>query len=884
MDVERFRRIARAIIDLGAVATALLFIGSYFPRELMFSPTITNGGDMGSHYYPALYMDTVLWPQGKVSGWCPGNYCGFPIFQFYFFLPFWLMALLADLIPLTVAFKLVTVLGTFLLPITSYLCLRFAGVPFPGPALGAMAPLCFIFMEANSMWGGNIPSTLAGEFTFSLGMALAVLFVGTLRWTMEHNRGRAWNGLLVAIIGMSHGYTLLWAGFTSLSELVATRGWWRRFWSLSAIHALAILIMAFWLFPLLAYSKWTTAYSHTWLIKDWLEIMPRILWPPAITAVVTLLIVAVMSAVRREPFPRGLAAIWWAALMGGGFYFLANLFNVVDIRFLPFMQLGLCLAAAAGLGYILGALPMPEVWPLAGGAAILVWVQGKVTFIPSWIRWNYSGFEKKAPWPQFNQVNEFLRGNYKDPRVVFEHSPDYEAIGTIRAFESLPLFSGRSTLEGLYMQGSPTAPFIFYIQAEISKSISCPFPDWGCGRLDLARGAGHLRMMNVSQIVARSTEVKEKMRNHPDYELQKQIGQFDVIRVRDNADRYAVPLETAPIVIRTPVWKEVAYRWFKTAGPDDPMPVYVDEDLPLDVQRQFGGVLDDLPPTMPRTELGSPPTLTEDMGTDRITITGAKPGHPILVRISYHPRWQSLTGERVWLAGPSFMVVFPKSDRIELVFGDGPPVVLGRWLTRFGWLFFFLGVLPTRRRLAALVRRTGDRIGALPPFRPAVGVVHGTAAWGAARRRLAMGSALGVAAVLFVVAAVESRTSDADATYREGQKVYDTQKLRESLPFFQEAQRLAPLSNTAVHSTYYEAIIFYRLEEWAEAEKVFRRLRERFPEANAAPEALYHIGLCRARLGDEPAAIAAWEETQRLYPDTQWAKYSGERLAEHGKK
>ena len=58
----------------------------------------------------------------------------------------------------------------------------------------------------------------------------------------------------------------------------------------------------------------------------------------------------------------------------------------------------------------------------------------------------------------------------------------------MRAFENLPLFSGRSTLEGLYMQGSPTAPFVFYIQSEVSTTPSCPFPDWGCARFNLDRG------------------------------------------------------------------------------------------------------------------------------------------------------------------------------------------------------------------------------------------------------------------------------------------------------------------------------------------------------------------------------------------------------------
>ena len=35
------------------------------------------------------------------------------------------------------------------------------------------------------MWGGNIPSTLAGEFSHSLGFALAVMFVGLLYQGVE---------------------------------------------------------------------------------------------------------------------------------------------------------------------------------------------------------------------------------------------------------------------------------------------------------------------------------------------------------------------------------------------------------------------------------------------------------------------------------------------------------------------------------------------------------------------------------------------------------------------------------------------------------------------------------------------------------------------------
>src|SRR5207249_10535924 len=94
--------------------------------------------DMASHVYAAAYLRDVLLPHGRVTGWCPGNYCGFPLFQFYFPLPFIAIALASYVIPFNVAFKLGTQLGTFLLPVCAYLSLRFAAVPFPGPALAAL--------------------------------------------------------------------------------------------------------------------------------------------------------------------------------------------------------------------------------------------------------------------------------------------------------------------------------------------------------------------------------------------------------------------------------------------------------------------------------------------------------------------------------------------------------------------------------------------------------------------------------------------------------------------------------------------------------------------------------------------------------------------------
>src|SRR5262249_19692446 len=160
--------------------------------------------------FPGLFMRETLLPKGQVSGWCPGNYCGYPVFQFYFPLPFLIMAGLSTIVPYAVAFKIGTVIGTLIMPICAYLGLRLLGSPFPGPATGALASFSFTFMEATSLWGGTTPSPLAGEFSLSLGLSLPVLFFGTTHRATATGRGVAWNGLLEALIGLSHGYTLLW--------------------------------------------------------------------------------------------------------------------------------------------------------------------------------------------------------------------------------------------------------------------------------------------------------------------------------------------------------------------------------------------------------------------------------------------------------------------------------------------------------------------------------------------------------------------------------------------------------------------------------------------------------------------------------------------------
>jgi hypothetical protein len=172
----RHKRLADA---LGLAAILLVLLDLLRP-SLLLLPTITAGGDTPCHYPTLVWLYERLLPALRLHGWYPGAYLGQPLLLYYFPLPFLLMSALAPAVGLPVAFKLGTVLGVFLLPVLAYASFRLMRLPFPAPLLGAATALLFLFVEENPIWGGTIASTLTGEFSYTYGVGLALLFLGLL--------------------------------------------------------------------------------------------------------------------------------------------------------------------------------------------------------------------------------------------------------------------------------------------------------------------------------------------------------------------------------------------------------------------------------------------------------------------------------------------------------------------------------------------------------------------------------------------------------------------------------------------------------------------------------------------------------------------------------
>ena len=83
-----------------------------------------------------------------------------------------------------------TVLGSVLTPVGAWALGRLFKLRAPGPAALAAATLPFLFDYTWTIYGGNLFSTLAGEYAFSLGVPLALLFLGLFAQGLRTGRGR----------------------------------------------------------------------------------------------------------------------------------------------------------------------------------------------------------------------------------------------------------------------------------------------------------------------------------------------------------------------------------------------------------------------------------------------------------------------------------------------------------------------------------------------------------------------------------------------------------------------------------------------------------------------------------------------------------------------
>jgi hypothetical protein len=702
----------------GAIALAcVVFVLLQLQPDLLVAKTTPAGGDMGAHVWGPAYLRDHLLPEGRLTGWTPDWYAGFPAFQFYMLPPALLILLLDVVLPYGIAMKLVTVAGVVALPLCAYVMGRLLRMPFPAPPLLAVAMVPFLFDRTWTIYGGNVASTLAGEYSFSISLSLALLFFGVLGRGLETGRHRGLAAVLLALTILCHAIPAFFAVIGG-SVLVLLRLDRRRLLYAAPILVLGCLLTAFWSVPFVLRRGYLTDMG--W---EKLEGYRQALLPDDTRWVLVLALVGVVLSVafwiRAGVF---FAAV--GALFAVGFLVdAASPVHIWNARLLPFYYLCLYMLAAVGVsevvrslaiivdgrkewrrrltesagaivalgaGLVLVALPLRV---LPGGttnaAGEYEWLFLSTTddsFVDSWATWNYSGYERKDAYPEYRSIMATMQEVGEEEgcgRAHWEYEEDLNRYGTPMAMMLLPFWTDGciGSMEGLYFESSGTTPFHFLNAAETSVAPSNPvrsFPDrpMPYSQFDLDRGIDHLQLLGVRYYLAFSDQAVTAAEGHPDLTEVAASPPWHVYEISD-AD-LVEPLQYEPAILEgmepldSHAWQKDAVEWYVDPEAAD---VVLAPDGPSEWQRIERG---DEPE---RREVERARVTNIDEDDLSITFDVDRTGVPVLVKSSYFPNWEVSGADGPYRVTPNLMVVIPTEEHVELSYGYTSVEYLGYGLT-----------------------------------------------------------------------------------------------------------------------------------------------------------------------------------------------------------
>ena len=715
-------------LGLIAVLGATVFVIWQLRPDLLFNPNMDVGGDNAGHIVTPYFLIHDLLPQGRITGWDPQWFEGFPLYVFYFPLPALFVAALSLVFSYAVAFKLVTVLGLVTLPAAAWLFGHLAAFKRPVPVLMAASMLPFLFNTSYTIDGGNITSTLAGEFSFSLALTSGLLFLGVFAFALRTGRLRWLAAVLYAVTLLCHVVPAI--AFAAVATLMAIAHWNKRTWRvLLPVGLVGGLLAAFWLVPFGVDLPYGSSMGYTRVLDLWSNIMPdrwTYLWVLVPTA-----IGLVMAVIRRNRTALVLAVAIVASAVG--FQWLPAGF-IYNGRWLPFYFLFTALLAAYGIGELfrfVGRWLQLDEWQaprrdrrrrrhrhpreLRRGGYRPTWACAR----PRPRSRSRAGSRGTTPASRARPAGPSTRASCAcstrraAPTAVGGCSTStsqrpHDPFGSTEATMALPYWTNgcMDTIDGVLFESSTTTPFHFLDQAEYSLPgrvlESRRVPDIPIlqprrrhqappvrgravlpGRLTPGRAGG--------QVGPRARQDR----------LDTGFPGLDQRRVRQRSRLGPLPHQglAARDAARLPARSGIrlsANQWLDTN-----LTWWEDESYwPVELCAERPGELAQSPCRHPGADLpGRPvkPTTVSDAQETNSTVSFdvGRLGSPVLVKVPYFPNWQATGALGPYEVSPNLMAVVPTAHHVTLTYGTTRADQLGKLASLGGVVG--LGMLMTLR-------------------------------------------------------------------------------------------------------------------------------------------------------------------------------------------
>ena len=668
--------------------------------ELVFSDLLPTGGDMGAHIVPTKFFVTELFNNFKLSGWSQDWFAGYPIYYFYFPLPPIITSLLNFLFPFSISFKTMVLISQVLLVVSIEMLMRKKSKVFSFYGFGV--GLLYLLTESFTIFGGNLASSLAGQYSFTYSIAFGNLSIFYLvkskyKYSMEIA------ALLIGLSALSHLipfmiYLPIFAFYFLKSD--------------SKIYK-KISAFLFFLFIAIRFSislflnlEFTTNMTYTPytevsdLVKS--DVLPFVIG----------LVIYIFTSMSKTSLKAISGFEIYLLAISVYLFFYGPESALWNGRIVPFFNLGIIILFFNLLHVdiknltkkIQGKYPLLLFILLTNSYFMYLYYSkwgntystttisvilivlfmflisthsenfliyttlvsltfGTLSYLPHWLNWNFSGYESKNNWADITTLYEGL-DTLEPGRIMWEPNSDLNKYGTPMVLMTIPMFTNHQSVEGLYFDSSITTPFHFLTVSGVAERPSNPVGGLTYINGEFDKGFRLMEELGVDYFIAYTSSIKDKANANENFNFLFSNRVFNVYSintkkvelVEDNLYIFESPNFYGRL--RNAVLREGSEQNFFEAAFNS-----FKDELNYKIIENYDESFAE--PSDKNTAL-----LITDLNiqNELITFKTNKPNQLHLIKVSYFPNWKIKNGLGPFRISPSFMAVIPKDEFVEINF------------------------------------------------------------------------------------------------------------------------------------------------------------------------------------------------------------------------
>ena len=668
--------------------------------ELVFSDLLPTGGDMGAHIVPTKFFVSELLNNFKLRGWSQDWFAGYPLYYFYFPLPPIITGLFNFIFPFSISFKAMVLLSQVLLVISIEMLMRKNAKQFS--FYGFAAGLLYLLTESFTIFGGNLASSLAGQYSFTYSIAFANLSIFYLLKS-DYKFSTEIASFLIGLCVLSHLipfliYLPIFAVYFLKSDV--------KIYKKISGFLLFLFIAVKFSISLFLNLEFTTNMTYTPytqisdLVKS--DILPFVIGS----------LIFIISYSRKTSFKAISGFEIYIISISIYLFFYGPESALWNGRIVPFFNLGIIILffnlldldimnltkkiqgkysllvfvlfinsycmylyySKWGNTYLtttISILLIISIMTLISAKSenFLIYTSlisltfATLSYLPHWLNWNFTGYESKSNWSDITTLYEGLDA-LEPGRIMWEPNSDLNKYGTPMVLMTIPMFTDHQSVEGLYFDSSITTPFHFLTVSGLAERPSNPVGGLTYINGEFDKGLRFMEELGVDYFIAYTSSIKDKANKNENFNFLFSNEVFNVYSINtmkvelvDN-DVYVFESPGFYERLRGAILRESSDQNFFDAAYES-----FKNESNFKIIENFDKSLIEV------SDKNSELLIRElNIGNNSITFKTNKPNQLHLIKVSYFPNWEIQNGKGPFRISPSFMAVIPNEEFVELKF------------------------------------------------------------------------------------------------------------------------------------------------------------------------------------------------------------------------